>query len=304
MSKNILSMLDMREDLGKIIDNALSMKSGDSKKGTKKPLSKKNIAMLFEKPSLRTKGSFAVAIQDLGGNAVYMAPEEIQIGKRESASDIGKVLSRYFDMIVYRAFSHDTMIELAESASIPVINALDNHEHPCQVVADLMTLKEKKDALKGIKLAYIGDANNVCNSLILGSALSGVNMAVATPSSYSPKQDIVSEGKSIAVENGCTLEILTNPFKAAENADAVYTDVWISMGEESYREEKEKAFLPYKVTQKLMEKAKKDAIFLHCLPAHRSQEVDAQVIDGEQSVVFDQAENRLHAHKAMLIAAR
>lgn len=304
MSKNIISMLDMRDDLGKIIDKALSMKSDEGKKSTKKPLNKKNIAMLFEKPSLRTKGSFAVAIQDLGGNAVYMSPEEVQVGTRESASDIGKVLSRYFDMIIYRAFSHNNMTELAESASVPVINALDNHEHPCQAVADLITLKEKKGALKGIKLSYIGDANNVCNSLILGSALSGVNLAVATPSSYSPKQDFVSEGKSISVENGCVLEIMTNPFKAVENADAVYTDVWVSMGEESYREEKEKSFLPYKITQKLMEKAKKDAIFMHCLPAHRGQEVDAQVIDGEQSVVFDQAENRLHAHKAMLIAAR
>lgn len=303
MGRNILSMRDMKEDLEKIIANAIKMKAGEPKKGTKKPLSKKNIVLLFEKPSLRTKASFAVAIQQLGGDYVYMAPEEVQVGERESVSDIGKVLSGYFDCIVYRGFSHQNMIDLAEAASVPVINALDDHEHPCQVMGDLMTIMEKKQSFKGLQLAYIGDGNNVCHSLLLGGAIAGMNVTVASPSSYSPKHDVVSDAKSIAVENGCKIDIQTNPFKAVENANIIYTDVWISMGEEDMRNEKEKVFLPYKVTKQMMAKAKKDVIFMHCLPAHRGLEVDSEVIDGNKSVVFEQAENRLHAQKAILLAS-
>jgi len=303
MVKDIISMLDMKEDLDKILINAAKLKTKETKKGARKPLGSKNIVLLFEKQSLRTKASFAVAIQQLGGNAIYMGPDEVQIGERESPADVGKVLSSYFDCIIYRAVSHEVMIELSEAAYVPVINALDDQEHPCQVVADLMTILEKKKSLRGLKLAYIGDGNNVCNSLLLGGAITGMNVAAASPSLHQPKKEIISEAQSIAAENDCKIEIFTNPFKAVEEADIIYTDVWISMGEESNREEKEKVFIPYKITEKMMAKANEDAIFMHCLPAHRGLEVEPEVIDGEKSVVFEQVENRLHAQKAILLAA-
>jgi len=304
MAKDVLSVLDLKDSLELLIDNAIKMKTGEQgqKKTVKKlPLSDAEVVLLFEKPSLRTKASFAVAVHQLGGRAVYMGSEEVQIGKRESASDIGKVLSRYFDAIVYRAFSHKTMLELADAASVPVINALDDHEHPCQILGDLVTIKEKKGTLKGLKLAYIGDGNNVCNSLLLGCAIVGMNISVASPSSYRPKAEVVSEAEKLASNSGAKVEIGTNPFKAAENADVVYTDVWVSMGQEAEKEARQKVFMPYQVTEKVMGKAKPDAIFMHCMPAHRGLEVVADVIDGPKSVVIDQAENRLHAQKAVLL---
>jgi ornithine carbamoyltransferase len=302
MGKDILSVLDMRENLGFIIAESLKMKSEHSKKIMRKnpPFVNKTFALVFEKPSLRTKASFAVAINQLGGATVFMGPDEVQVGKRESASDVGKVLSRYFDGIVYRGFSHENVVNLAEGASIPVINALDDLEHPCQAVADLMTLNEKKGVLKGKKLAYVGDSNNVCNSLLLACAVIGMDMSVASPTNYQPKQEIMSQVEKIASSSGAKIEVLTNPFKAVDNADVVYTDVWVSMGQESEREAKEKLMLPYQVSQKLMNKAKPDALFMHCMPAHRGLEVLPEVIDGDRSIVFDQAENRLHAHKAIL----
>jgi len=305
MSKDILSMLDVKDNLGALIADSIRLKSEVGKKSTKKspPLAHKNIALLFEKPSLRTKASFSVAVEQLGGSSTYMGPEEVQIGKRETASDVGKVLSRYFDAIVYRAFSHSTVVELAEAASIPVINALDDLEHPCQAVGDLLTINEKKGGLKGKKLAYIGDGNNVCNSLLLGCATIGMDMTVASPSNHKPNQDFVLKAEELAKVSGAKIEVVTNPFKAAEDADVVYTDVWVSMGQEAEKEAKEKVFMPYQVTPRTMARAKADAVFMHCLPAHRGLEVLSEVIDGEKSIVFDQAENRLHAQKAILLAS-
>ena len=305
MGKDILSMLDVKDNLGALIADSIRLKSEIGKKSTKKspPLAHKNIALLFEKPSLRTKASFSVAVAQLGGSSTYMGPEEVQIGKRETPSDAGKVLSRYFDAIVYRAFSHSTVVELAEAASIPVINALDDLEHPCQAVGDLLTINEKKGGLKGKKLAYIGDGNNVCNSLLLGCATIGMDMTVASPSNHKPNQGIVLKAEELAKVSGAKIEVVTNPFKAAEEADVVYTDVWVSMGQEAEREAKEKVFMPYQVTHRTMERAKADAVFMHCLPAHRGLEVLPEVIDGEKSIVFDQAENRLHAQKAILLAS-
>ena len=302
MGKDILSVLDMRENLGFIIAESLKMKSEHAKKIVSKhpPFVNKNFALVFEKPSLRTKASFAVAIHQLGGACVFMGPEEVQVGKRESASDVGKVLSRYFDGIVYRGFSHENVVALAEGASIPVINALDELEHPCQAVADLMTLNEKKGVLKGKKLAYVGDSNNVCNSLLLACSVIGMDMSVASPTNYQPKQQIMSQVEKITSTSGAKIEVMTNPFKAVDNADVVYTDVWISMGQESDHEAKAKLLMPYQVSNKLMSKAKPDALFMHCMPAHRGLEVLPEVIDGDRSIVFDQAENRLYAHKAIL----
>jgi len=305
MGKDILSMIDVKDNLGALIADSIRLKSEVGKKSTKKspPLAHKNIALLFEKPSLRTKASFSVAVEQLGGSSTYMGPDEVQIGKRETPSDAGKVLSRYFDAIVYRAFSHSTVVELAEAASIPVINALDDLEHPCQAVGDLLTINEKKGGLRGKKLAYIGDGNNVCNSLLLGCATIGMDMMVASPSNHKPNQDIVLKAEELAKVSGAKIEVVTNPFKAAEDADVVYTDVWVSMGQEAEKEAKEKVFMPYQVTPRTMAKAKADAVFMHCLPAHRGLEVLSEVIDGEKSIVFDQAENRLHAQKAILLAS-
>ncbi|MDH4123254.1 MAG: ornithine carbamoyltransferase [Thermoplasmata archaeon] len=305
MTKDLLSINDLKDDLASVISDSIRLKteSGPKKSSKKSSMSGKNVVLLFEKPSLRTKASFAVAVQQLGGNAVYMSPDEVQIGKRESVSDVGKVLSRYFDVIVYRAFSHTTMVELAEAASAPVINALDDLEHPCQIVGDLMTIKEKKGDLKGLKLAYIGDGNNVCNSLLLGCAIVGMNISVASPTNHKPSEEVSNKAKELTSKSGSNVDILTNPFKAAENADIIYTDVWVSMGQESEREEKEKVFLPYQISEKTMSNAKPDAIFMHCLPAHRGLEVVPEVIDGPKSVIFDQAENRLHAQKGMLLAS-
>jgi ornithine carbamoyltransferase len=292
----------MKADFEAILANAVKMKK-EPKKGQKQdPLKGKVLGMVFEKPSLRTRISFEVGMHQLGGKALYIGPDEVSIGKRESVSDVARVLSRYVNVIMYRAFSNKTMRELAAAASVPVINGLDDMEHPCQCAADLLTVMEKKGKLAGLHMAYVGDGNNVCNSLLLGCALVGMNMRAATPKDFRPNADILAKAQEIAKDKKCTIEVLSNPFQAVEGADVVYTDTWVSMGQEKEKEEREKLFLPYQVNEKLTEKANKDWIFLHCLPAHRGLEVSAEIIDGPHSVVFDQAENRMHAQKAILVA--
>ena len=292
----------MKDDLEKIVEKALKKKTEPPKGRRPEPLKRKVLAMIFEKPSLRTRVSFEVAAAQLGGSAIYIGPDEVQLGKRESVADVAKVVSGYADVIMYRAFSNEVMRELAKHATVPVINGLDDLEHPCQCAADLMTIMEKKQKLKGLQLAYVGDGNNVCNSLLLGCAIVGMNMRAATPRSHAPNSDILSEAQSIAEENGCVVEAVSNPFDAVDGADVVYTDTWVSMGQEKEREERENMFLPYQVNSKLTERAGKDWIFLHCLPAHRGLEVSEEIIDGPHSVVFAQAENRLHVQKAILAA--
>ena len=303
MKRDIISVLDMKDDFEAILANAAKMKK-EPKKGQKpqEPLKGKVLGMVFEKPSLRTRISFEVGMTQLGGKALYIGPDEVSIGKRESVSDVAHVLSRYVNAIMYRAFSNKNMRELAQYASVPVINGLDDIEHPCQCAADLLTVMEKKGKLAGLQMVYVGDGNNVCNSLLLGCALTGMNMRVATPKDHRPDADILAKATEIAQAKKCKIEVLSNPFQAAEGADVLYTDTWVSMGQESEKEAREKLFLPYQVNEKLAEKANKDFIFLHCLPAHRGLEVSADVIDGPHSVVFDQAENRMHAQKAILAA--
>ena len=301
LKRDIISVLDMKSDFEAILANASKMKK-DHKKGPKEPLKGKVLGMVFEKPSLRTRVSFEVGMIQLGGKALYIGPDEVSIGKRESVSDVAHVLSRYVSCIMYRAFSNKIMRELAQNASVPVINGLDDMEHPCQCAADLLTVMEKKHKLAGLKLTYVGDGNNVCNSLLLGCALVGMNMSAATPKDFKPDSEILAKAEEIAKDKKCKIELFSNPFQAAEGADVIYTDTWVSMGQESEKEQREKLFLPYQVNDKLCEKANKDWIFMHCLPAHRSMEVSASVIDGPHSVVFDQAENRMHAQKAILVA--
>ena len=264
-------------------------------------LAGKTLAMIFEKQSLRTRVSFETGIFQLGGQGIYLQPSDISLGKRESIADVAHNLERMVDIIMARTFAHETVTELAKHAKIPVINGLSDLEHPCQALADFYTILEHKGQLQGLKLAFIGDGNNVAHSLMLLAAKVGTNFTIGCPKGYEPSADVVKQAKAFAKETGAEIVIEYDPIKAVDGADAVYTDVWASMGQESEQEERAKAFASYQVNSELMKHAKDDAIFMHCLPAHRGMEVTAEVIDGPHSVVFDEAENRLHAQKAVMV---
>ena len=260
----------------------------------------KTLALIFEKPSLRTRVSFDVGIQQLGGFSVYLSPAEINLGKRESVYDVAKNLERMEQGIMIRTFAHEIVEDMATFASIPVINGLTDFSHPCQAMADYMTVLEVKGHLGGLKIAFLGDGNNVAHSLMFAGAQLGAHIWVATPPGYEPKSDAISWALRRSDETGGSCHITNDPVEAASEADVVYTDVWTSMGQEAEAEKRRTAFIPYQVSTPLFCRAKSDAIFMHCLPAHRGDEVTADVIDGPQSVVFQQAENRLHAQKAIL----
>jgi len=264
-------------------------------------LAGRSVVLVFEKPSLRTRASFEIGVQELGGIALPMWNSEISLGSRESIPDTGRVLARYAQCIVIRTFAQSGLEELAEAADVPVVNALSDHEHPCQALADLQTVREVFQGLEGRSLAYVGDGNNVAHSLLLAGAMTGMSVRVGHPDGYAPEQGVVDQATELAAANGGEVLVTTDPDAAVDGADAVYTDVWASMGQEDEAEERKKLFAPYQVTSELMSHASDDAIFLHCLPAHRGEEVAADVIDGPASRVFDQAENRLHAQKALLI---
>ncbi|MCI4346749.1 MAG: ornithine carbamoyltransferase, partial [Thermoplasmata archaeon] len=245
--------------------------------------------------------SFEVAMNDLGGHALYLSPKDMQLGRGETIADTARVLSRYVEAIVYRANRSEDMAELARWATVPVINALDNREHPCQIVADLLTLHEHwNGSFKGRRLAWIGDGNNVCNSLLLGCAMVGLEFVGAVPEAYRPPKEVVARGEALARATGAKLSITSSPAEAATGADALYTDVWISMGDEAEAESRTAAFQGFQINKKLLKKAKPDALVLHDLPAHRGLEITDEVMDGPQSVVWEEAENRLHAQKAIL----
>lgn len=264
------------------------------------PLTGKSLGMIFEKPSTRTRVSFEVATFELGGHALYLGASDLQLKRGETIGDTAQTLSRYLTGIMGRVFSHQTLVELAQYAHIPVINGLSDLHHPCQALGDLLTIKEKKGSFKGIKLTYIGDGNNVCNSLLIGGAKVGLNVSVATPSGYEPPTRIVEQANLISKTTGSVIEITNDLNQAIKNSDAVYTDVWASMGQESETDSRKKIFLTYQVNMKLLSFAAPDVIVLHCLPAHRGEEITDEVMDGIHSAVFDQAENRLHAQKAVL----
>ncbi|MBS7657830.1 MAG: ornithine carbamoyltransferase [Candidatus Bathyarchaeia archaeon] len=273
------------------------------KKGGKPPtkLKGKILAMIFQKPSTRTRVSFEVAMKQLGGEALYLSWNELQLGRGETIADTARVLSRYVNGIMARVYAQSDLEELAEYASIPVINGLSDLCHPIQTLADLFTIWEKKGKIKNLKVAYIGDGNNVCNSLLIGCSKIGINLSVACPEGYEPNEKFVSLALENAAKSGSKIEILKEPFKAVENADFIYTDVIVSMGQESEREKKLKVFIPkYQVTTELLKLANKNVYFMHPLPCHRGEEVTSDVIDGPNSIVWDQAENRLHTTKALL----
>jgi ornithine carbamoyltransferase len=264
-------------------------------------LSGKQVVMFFEKPSFRTRLTFESGIYSLGGHAMYVDQLTSRIGEREPVSDMAHNLERWVDALVLRTFAHSTVTDLANYASIPVINALSDYEHPCQALADFLTLREKYGDLSQVRLTYVGDGNNVCHSLMLGSALFGCRFVAGTPAGFEPKAEVVALAREIAEKTGATIEIMNDPVKAVTGADAVYTDVWASMGQESEIAERARVFDGFRVTPELFAHAAAGAVFMHCLPAHRGEEVEAAVIDSPASVVFDQAENRLHIQKAILL---
>ncbi len=296
---NLIGMKDIEKDIHRVLDDALTMKNG---RISFAPLKGKVLSMLFEKPSLRTRVSLEVGFRQLGGHPIYLSPNEVGIGKRESTHDVAMVLSRFADIITYRAFLHQNMVELSEYATVPVINALDDLEHPCQIMADLLTIKEHKGNFKR-KLAYVGDGNNVCNSLLLGSAMVGMDISAATPEGYGPDPGIVKMARAISGKTWCTVELTHDPLEGVKGADVIYTDTWTSMGNDEERDERMKVFPPFQVNRKLAEEADEDYIFMHCLPVHRGEEVTDEIIDGPHSVVFDEAENRMHAQKAIILWA-
>jgi ornithine carbamoyltransferase len=258
--------------------------------------------LIFEKPSLRTRVTFEVGLEQLGGHAIYLAPGEIGLGKREAVKDVARNLSRWVHVLVVRTFSQQVLEEMSAEANVPVINALSDLLHPCQTVADLLTLREAKGRLDGLRVAFVGDGNNVSMALAHGAAKTGMHLTIACPLGYRPYPYILAEAQADASITGAEIRIVDDPAEAVRGADAVYTDVWTSMGQESEAEERRSVFTPYQVNSALMALARPDALFLHCLPAHRGEEVAAEVLDGPQSVVLEQAENRLHAHKAILLA--
>jgi len=291
--KDLISVADLTsEEIGQLIEDALVLK----KPARQTHLSGKTIALIFEKPSLRTRVSFDVAVNQLGGHAIYLSPAEVGLGQREPAQDVARVLSRYVDGIVARTFAHETVVQLAKHATVPVINGLSDLEHPCQILSDLMTIQEKKGKLAGLTVAYVGDANNVANSLMLACAIVGIEFRIASPGGYEPGDEVLAAARRLKGRVTVTGDVA----QAVTAADVIYTDVWTSMGQEQEAARRLRDFAGYKVSQQTLELARKDALFMHPLPAHHGEEVAKGLLDLPQSVVFDQAENRLHMQKAIL----
>ncbi len=297
--KDLLSVADLgRDDLMRVLQGAAEMK----RKGPEPLLEGQTLAMIFEKPSLRTRVSFDVAMSQLGGHAIYLLGDEVGLGKREPMSDMSQVLSRYVDIIMARTFAHSTVGALAQYSLVPVINGLSDLEHPCQAISDLLTIYEKKGALEGLTVAYVGDGNNVAASLLLACALAGIDFRFASPQRYGLSDEVMTKGKDLAALSGAQVISGNGPEAAVDGADVVYTDVWTSMGTESEREQRRRDFADYQIAQELLTKAKPDVILMHPMPVHHGEEFAEGLIDSSQSVLIDQAENRLHAQKAILVA--
>ncbi|WP_456330101.1 ornithine carbamoyltransferase [Archaeoglobus sp.] len=296
--KHLLSIADLeKEELFEILKLAEKLKEERYKGVVTDYLKNKSLAMIFELPSTRTRVSFEVAMTDLGGHALYLGWDELQLGRGEPIKDTARVLSRYVHAVMMRVRDHSTVEEFAKYSTVPVINGLSNLEHPCQVIADLLTIYEYRGDFKDVTLAWVGDGNNVCNSMILAAALTGMKMIVSTPENYDPNPEIVKKAK----EMGGKLQFVRDPKEAVKEADVIYTDVWTSMGQEAEKEARMAAFQPYQVSDELLKLSKDDVVVMHCMPAHRGEEITDEVIEGKHSIIFDQAENRLHAQKAILL---
>ncbi|WP_100399668.1 ornithine carbamoyltransferase [Bacillus sp. FJAT-44742] len=301
--RDVLTLLDFTpEEIYALLQSAEELKAQQKEGKCPQLLAGKSLGMIFENSSTRTRVSFEVGMTQLGGHALFLSPRDLQIGRGEPIKDTAKVLSRYVDAIMVRTNSHEKVAELAEHADVPVINALTDWYHPCQALADLLTVKEQKETLKGLKTAFVGDGNNVAHSWMIACAKMGMDVYVATPSGYEPNKEVVKEVETIAASTNSKVVLTKDPVEAVKDADVIYTDVWASMGYEEEQTRREESFKGFQVNSDLVKNAKDDYIFLHCLPAHRGEEVSAEVIDGPQSMVYDEAENRLHVQKAILAA--
>ena len=299
--KDFISLHDLKkEEITSLLELALKLKD-EQKKGIPHPILKgKTLGMIFTKSSTRTRVSFEVGMTQLGGYPLFLSSNDIQLGRGETIYDTAKVLERYLDGIMIRTFAHSDVLELAEHADIPVINALTDLLHPCQVLADLQTIYEHKGKLEGLKFAYVGDGNNMANSIMYGCAKMGIDCRIASPEGYTPAPEVTENAMQDAKKSGSELLITNDPVEAVKDADIIYSDTWVSMGQEAEKAERIKIFMPYQVDGKLFSHAKDDCVFMHCLPAYRGYEVTPEVIDGKNSIIFDEAENRLHAQKAIM----
>lgn len=299
--RHLLSMRDLsRDEITALLELAIRQKSDRAALHRQAPLAGKTLAMIFQKPSLRTRVSFETGMTLLGGHAIYLAPSDIKLGDRESTEDIALVLSRYADAIMARVFGHEIVVELARHAKVPVINGLSDFEHPCQILADFQTVLERKGRLAGLGGCFIGDGNNVANSLLFGAARVGMNFAVASPRGYDVRPEVLREAQALAKETGATIRVTNDPADAARGADMLYTDVWASMGQESEAAERRARFAGFQINLALLRHAKPDAVILHCLPAHYGEEIEYAASRTPNSAIFDQAENRMHAQNALL----
>lgn len=299
--RHLLSAADLAPDtLVAVLDDADRRKATRHEPDVDRPLAGRSVVLVFEKPSLRTRASFEIGVAELGGTALPMWDAEIALGRRETIADTGRVLERYVDAIVIRTFGHEGLHELADAVQVPVVNALSDLEHPCQAVADLQTFREVHGGFAGRAISYVGDGNNVAHSLLLAGATVGLSVHIAHPDGYAPDAEVVAHAQRLAATSGASVLVTTDPREAVADTHAIYTDVWASMGQEDEAVVRREVFAPYQVDAALMAAAADDAVFLHCLPAHRGEEVSAEVMDGPASRVFDQAENRLHAQKALL----
>lgn len=299
MKKDLLSIYDLKkEEIDQILLRAKEIKEKQKREIVYQPLMGKTLGMIFEKPSTRTRVSFEVGIYQLGGNAIYMRWKDTQLGRGETIADTARTLSRYLNCVVIRTFSQETIVEFAHNATIPVINGLTDTFHPCQILSDIFTIIEKKGDYKGIKIAYIGDGNNVANSWINAALRLGFNLSIACPADHQPNQEVFKRAQK---EASSRIEITTDPYQAVEGADIISTDTWVSMGQEKEYRQRIKVFKEYQVNTSLLKAAKKDVLVMHCLPAHRGEEITDEVMDGPHSIIFDQAENRLHVQKAILV---
>jgi ornithine carbamoyltransferase len=297
LGRDFISIADFKpEEIRRILDTAVKLKA----RGRPELLTGRTLAMIFEKPSLRTRVSFQVAMTDLGGHAIYLSQEEVGLGAREPVKDVARVLSRFVDVIVARTYLHSTILDLAEYATVPVINALSDVEHPCQALADLLTIHERFGAVSGVHIAYVGDGNNVASSLLLSAAMLGACTTLAVPAGYEPPGDLLEAAAGYAHAAGGEVRLLREPAEAVANADVVYTDVWTSMGQDNERVRRQRDFQGYTVDLALMRHARPEAVIMHDLPAHRGEEITDDAIESPRSVVFDQAENRLHAQRALV----
>ena len=300
--KDFLCLADLSsQDLLELLELAADLKVERHQGAMAQRFSGKALGMVFQKPSLRTRVSFELAMTDLGGRALYLSPDEVGMGARESVADVARVLSRYVDAIMARVFAHADVVALAQWATVPVINGLSDYNHPCQALADLLTIRERLGRLEGVRLTYFGDGNNVLHSLLFAAALTGMELRAATPEGYGPDQDVVDRSQEMAQATGATIVLERDPRTAARDADVLYTDTWTSMGQEAESERRARVFPPYQVNAELLALAAPGAGVMHCLPAHRGEEITDEVADGDRSWLWDQAENRLHAQKAVLV---